>query len=1152
MSNLDFSIKMNFQPSVDPQRLAAMLNVILKEMKSKLGAFGKSIDLIDGDAMAREFDKVNAKFKEISNNTAKVAKDTDKLTTALKGTTSQAGLLGKAFQFNQVTQSISAITNAIAPFINEFVEFDKQIKNIGTLGVKDFEKFNASLSSLAAEIPGTAADMANATYQAISAGVSGSIDEVTNFVRVAAKAGVAGMSDTSTAVDGLTSVINAYGLKVSEVDNVASTFFAGIKLGKTSFNEMVSSIASFVPSASALGVGFDQTTAAIARYTALGTPTAQVGTQMNAVFTLLAKGTAPLNKALAVVGTDLDTLRNKLKLPVEEGGGLVNVMRDIKLAADASGVQLAALTGRVEAAKIIESLAGSQDKYNASLSTFSSVLSEVDANAAEEAFQVAATSIAAQTDGYLATVQGMFNSLFQELGSGATTTLATLTQLSPALSGLGGLATIIPTGFGKNIADASKSIIGKLMPSLITTSATSGATAISFSAMWAALTGPVGLALAGIAAVGVGLYFLIDALVETNEEKLESAKADEEMIAGQKKVNESEIKSIESKKALISQYEALSTKTNLTADEQSKLKDTFVKLNEIYPGTINSTKSFEENLRALNEASAEDTQRLSELRDEMVKLEAEAKKATIKRVELETEVSADKLKEDLLDEVDNFLGGNSRTQVKAVDEYVNSIKDAASPEEANRALLAFNTALWNNPMFKDVPPDAKKAMAEQAKGVVDTRAAELEEKSKQANDRISQILNEAFSSGTTDISQLTADQQAKIKIDMEIAGKSEEDIANMFDNIEKDARDLKLGEILSESTKVSGDLKGAQSLDTLVESFKNAETEIEKAALGKLISNIAPEAVSATGKIKDANGDLVTSYALLEDKVEESKNKQLELNNAKLDSSQGEFFAAIDEEGEKIKENTVAMEKLQEQISQKVRMGADTSELEVQYDKLKKENDSYTKDVVGIAEKWISAGLSSEEMLEKVAVATGLSVDESAKLVKNMQDTKTAVEDTEDAVKSLGEQFSEELSGKSEEFKNQQIELFALEKARRDAIKSGNKEQINEANKKYQAQLKITKEANSELKSLESIKKSQEDLFKTTTKKVKVETDFEKAQKQFKSEETKINLSKELFAIEQEHNIAVKERQKTTEDDLISLNLLVYLLRVEHLYSSLE
>jgi len=858
--------------------------------------------------------------------------------------------------------------------------------------------------------------------------------------------------------------------------------------------------------------------------TALGVPTAQASTQIRSALIELQKPSATLAKAMSDAGLSASTMTKTLK---EQG--LTATLQQLQVSAAKSGLSLTQIFGSAESASAGLLLTG--ENAERAIDTLEGVRLEIERGVSTEAYNVAADSIDVKTKLIGNQIQAIFSSVFDSLGSGAVTAIQSVNQVAPALAGLGGVAAIIPPGFGKTIADSSKNIIGKLVPSLITTSATSGATAISFSTMWAALTGPIGLAIAGIAAVGAILYFLGDALVETNEEKLESAKADEEMIAGQKKVNEAEQNSLKSKQDLIDKYKELSSKSELTAFEQQKLKDTIVQLNEIYPDAINSTKSFEENLKSLNQASAEDTQRLSELAEQMKKLDEDSKVATIKRVELETVVSADSLKENLLDEVDNFLGGNSQKQVKAVDEYVDSIKNAANPEEANRALLAFNTALWNNPMFDEVPPDAKKAMAEQAKGLVDTRTAELEEKSSQATERINKALNDAFESGVTDLSQLSTDQKAQIEIDMKTSGKSQSDIEKIFDDLEKNARDLKLGEIISESTQVNSDLKGAQSLDTLVESFKNAETEIEKAALGKLISNIAPEAVSATGKIKDANGDLVTSYALLEGKVEESKNKQLELNSAKLDGNQGKFFEAIDEEGKKIQENTASMEKLQAQISEKTKLGVDTSDLETQYKKLKSENDSYTKDVVGIAEKWIGAGLSSEEMLKKVADATGLSVEESAKLVKNMQDTKTAVEDTEEAVKSLGDQFSEDLSGKSAEFKNNLSELTGLDRERQRARASGDKQAIKDAERNYQAQLKITKEANNELKTLEKTKTANEDIFKE--KKVKGETEYQRAQKLFKAEEERINLSKELFTIEQENNIAVNERQKTTEDDLI-------------------
>lgn len=1133
MADLNFSIGMQFNPELNPQKLAEVLNVIIREMKSKLGALGDNIDLIDGDTIARELDIIKAKYEQVSTGANKTVSESEKLTSALKGANGQANLLGKAFQFNQIAQSISIVTSAFAPFVDEYVRFDQQIKNIGSLDFKGYEAFGDSLNALSVKIGRSASELASAAYEALSAGVEGSVEEITEFVEVAAKAGVAGMSDSKTAVDGLTSVINAYGLKVSEAGNIASTFFAGIKIGKASFQEMVSSIATYVPSASALGVSFDQTTAAIARYTSMGTPAAQVGTQMNAVFTLLAKGTAPLNKALALMGTDLDSLRNKLKLPVEAGGGLINVMREIKLAADASGTQLAALTGRVEAAKIIESLAGSQDKYNQSLKTFNDVLSEVNNNAAEQAFQVAATSIATQTDGLKATLQSAFNSIFQTLGTGATTTLSFLTQMGPSISALTGLGSLFG-GMAKNVGSFAVSLITSLIPSLATTSATTGATAISFSTMWTAALGPIGLIIAGIAAVGTALYFLGDYLVETNEEKLASAKADEEMIAGQKKVNEATQDAIKSKQALIDQYEQLNSKSSLTAEEQSKLKDTIVQLNEIYPGAISSTKTFEENLNSLHQASEKDTIKLQELKKSMIELDEQAKVATIKRVELETEVSADSLKENVLEEIDDLLGLNNIKQTKVVEDYVNSIKDAANPEEAKRALLAFNTALWNNPMFEEIPPETRQALAKQAQELTDTREKELEEKSKQANEKLSKIINDIAISGVTDVSQLTKEQKIEIQASLKGTGKTEEDVAKMMDDAAKVIRDKNLGEVISEATKVNEKLKGAESLDELVESYKNAETEIQRSAIGEKIKSIAPDAVQSTGVVKNANGELITTYALLDDKIQESAQKQKELNSAKLDGSQEKYIQSIEAEGNKYKENEVKMGELQAKISEKVKMGADTSDLQQQYDVLNSKNNNYLNDIAGMAAQWKGAGLSTEEVFAKIADATGKPIDEVEKLVDSILKSKQAVEDTETAMKSMGESFSEDLERTKAEFDKNIPELAARIRALNQAKASGDKNAIKSAKQQYEEQLKTAKQANEEYQSNKKNLDQANSLFEVKKKSsVKSESEFERTSKLFKYEESKLKLTQEEFQVNQDLQIATENRKKTSLDDLI-------------------
>ncbi len=63
------------------------------------------------------------------------------------------------------------------------------------------------------------------------------VAQAMEFLQTASQVGVAGMASTEAAVDGLSSVLNAYKLEIGDTSKIADTFFAGIKLGKLSHNQ---------------------------------------------------------------------------------------------------------------------------------------------------------------------------------------------------------------------------------------------------------------------------------------------------------------------------------------------------------------------------------------------------------------------------------------------------------------------------------------------------------------------------------------------------------------------------------------------------------------------------------------------------------------------------------------------------------------------------------------------------------------------------------------------------------------------------------------------------------------------------------------------------------------------------------------------------
>jgi TP901 family phage tail tape measure protein len=186
-------------------------------------------------------------------------------------------------------------------------------------------------------------------YQALSAGVPK--DNALEFMQVASKAAIAGVTDVDTAVDGLTTTINAFGLDIGEAGNVADSMFAAVKGGKTTFNELSSALFNVAPAAAAAKVEFSEVNAAIATLTASGVPTSVATTQIRAAFVALSKP----SKELTALFNDLGYESGEAAIAQN---GLQFAMDAVYKASNGSAAQMKLLLGRQEAVNAINVLAG--------------------------------------------------------------------------------------------------------------------------------------------------------------------------------------------------------------------------------------------------------------------------------------------------------------------------------------------------------------------------------------------------------------------------------------------------------------------------------------------------------------------------------------------------------------------------------------------------------------------------------------------------------------------------------------------------------------------------------------------------------------------------------------------------------------------------
>lgn len=184
------------------------------------------------------------------------------------------------------------------------MDFEKSMAEVRTLmpkiSDKVFGKMQKDVLSLSKEM-GIATDkVVPALYQAISAGVPPK--NVIEFLRTGAKASIGGVTDLETAIDGLTTITNAWGLDTKKAGKVADVMFTGVKLGKTTMNELSRSMFQAAPLASALGISVEEVVAATATLTKGGVPTAIAMTQMRQAMVALTKPTADMAELLEETG----------------------------------------------------------------------------------------------------------------------------------------------------------------------------------------------------------------------------------------------------------------------------------------------------------------------------------------------------------------------------------------------------------------------------------------------------------------------------------------------------------------------------------------------------------------------------------------------------------------------------------------------------------------------------------------------------------------------------------------------------------------------------------------------------------------------------------------------------------------------------------
>jgi TP901 family phage tail tape measure protein len=268
---------------------------------------------------------------------------------------------------NQIIGAVNSVSAALQSLTADSDSFAKSMVVANTMagkGGKDFAALKDSVTDLSKEIPLTRDELANGLYQVISNGVPE--DNWIDYLRASAKASVGGVADLGEVVKVTSTLIKSYGLSWKDATAIQDKIQLTAKNGVTSFEEMAQALPRVSGDAATLGVGVDELMATFASLTGVTGKTAEVSTQLAAVFTALVNPSSEATKMAQQMGIEFNAAA------IKSAGGfrqfLTQLDASVKGYAQSSGMLskevYAKLFGSAESLRAIGQLTTQQkDKF---------------------------------------------------------------------------------------------------------------------------------------------------------------------------------------------------------------------------------------------------------------------------------------------------------------------------------------------------------------------------------------------------------------------------------------------------------------------------------------------------------------------------------------------------------------------------------------------------------------------------------------------------------------------------------------------------------------------------------------------------------------------------------------------------------------------
>ena len=614
----DDAVKKNHEWSISLNNAEADQKKINRTLEENKGYLKEAETATD--QCASSIDEYGKKVKEASGEAEIFNEKTTNAVTAISTVLASEKILEK---MEDIAGSLMDCVAAAAAFETATAK----VATIADTSKVPMESMRKEILAVSSDLGIGAEAIADASYNAISAGQA--TEKAVGFAGQATKLSIGGFTDATTAVDILTTTLNAYNLEAEETESISNMLVTTQNLGKTTVAELASNMGRVIPLASAYNMQMDNLSTSYAIMTANGINTAETTTYIKSILNELGDTGSKVSKTLLEKTGKTFVQLNK------EGASLGDVMWYLGDAVEGDRTKFSALWSSSEAGIGALSLLNSgTEKYNTTLKAMQN-----STGATEKAFRTMADT----TEMAKARMENSIQNLKIAIGE----------ELKPAINDVyeaGADLSDWAAEFVEEHPEIAKALAALTAGTIAFAGALTVATAAkaAFDAIMQ-FVNPTNLLITALIGVTVAATAFAVAMSEEPEGIRKTNIETQELIKNTKELNAAYDESTKGRssarqdmeaeavvcKNLAQELAGLQAKTNLTASEQARQNSIISQLNQAMPelnlaideqtGKINmSTEALQENVDAMMmmaraEAAREDQQEIAKEQYEIEK-----------------------------------------------------------------------------------------------------------------------------------------------------------------------------------------------------------------------------------------------------------------------------------------------------------------------------------------------------------------------------------------------------------------------------------------------------------------------------------------------------------------------------------------------------